>query len=95
MKLNWNWDLLDTLRTVLLTLSIMANLYLVKLIRQQRNEFRQVNADLLFQRAARMKHNDESDSITHQMLRTIIKGQITTHDIQTYQLKTIDSLTKK
>lgn len=36
-----------------------------------------------------------NDSLTHEMLRTIIEGQITTHDIQLYQIHSTDSLLKK
>lgn len=91
MKPKWNWDILDTLRTVMLTISIMANVAFVKMFWEFRNDYHGRSNNAISDRAI-MKAND---SLTHAMLRTIIQGQITTHDIQTFQLKTIDSLVKK
>lgn len=90
-KSRLNRDFVDMLRTVMLTLSIMANIAFVKMFWEFRNDYHTRSNSAISDRAA-MKSND---SLTHDMLRTIIQGQITTHDIQTFQLKTIDSLTKK
>lgn len=91
MKLNWNWDLLDTLRTILLTCSILANVALAKMFWEYRNDYHN-RSDRAIQDRATMKSND---SVTHFMLRTIIQGQIQGHLTQHDIIELIDSAYKK
>lgn len=91
MKPKWNWGFMDMLQTVMLTIAIMANIAFVKMFWEFRIDYHKRSDNGIADRAV-MKAND---SLTHAMLRAIIQGQISTHDIQAFQLKAIDSLTKK
>lgn len=90
-KLNWNWDLLDTLRTILLTVSIIANCALTKMFWEYRNDYHN-RSERAIQDRITMKSND---SVTHFMLRTIIKGQIQGHQTQHDIIELIDTTNKK
>lgn len=86
-----DWDLMDTLRTIMLSISIVANVMFVQMFWTYREEYR-IRSDNSIKETSIMRRDD---SLTHALLITIIKGQINTHDLQREQILKVDSLTIK